>query len=145
MKFRIAVCVVVVAAICGAAGYCLWAQNESTATSNLKKQTGEMAGALKDYATEKKADFQSRMEKRMKDLEPKIEELKKKAQDTAAQGSAKFKAQLKDLEAKHSDVRKRLDRITSSTKDAWTDMKGGMEKAMDDLGAAYEKAKKRYQ
>lgn len=116
----------------------------STATRALRRETSETLAAARGLAAEKTAELRARAEKRLRELEPQIAELKERARKATGDMRARLSDEIGQLETKRADLHKRFDAWTTSSKEAWGDMKVGFEEALDDLDRAYEKAKSRF-
>jgi hypothetical protein len=89
----------------------------------------------KPQAVQVKADYVGSMESKFAEIGAKLDELHSKASDAKEQAAHKYEEVKKHKE----EFAKRLAEIKDSTGDAWTEFKGGLEKALDELKlAAYE-------
>ncbi|GJL79191.1 MAG: hypothetical protein NPINA01_21800 [Nitrospinaceae bacterium] len=73
-----------------------------------------------------------------------IQKLKARAQKASAELKIDYKEDLEEMRAKQEVARKKLDELTHSGDEAWEDLKDGMEKAWNDLGAAVKSAISRF-
>jgi hypothetical protein len=111
-----------------------------TTAADVKKEAGETVDAAKRYANEKKDDFEKRMGDKMKSLRNDVTELKDKAKNGAEKTAD---ATVKDLEAKEKTADAKLSELGKAGSKAWSSLKGGVEKAVDDLDEGVQKAKSR--
>jgi hypothetical protein len=107
-------------------------------------EMAESVGSAKDFAIEKKNAYLKKLEAQLKELEAKTGDLKQKA-STASEGvKAQLAQQLADLDKKREALGQKLQDVKTSSSAAWGDLKDGMDAAMEDLKASFEKAKSRF-
>ncbi len=143
VRSLLAVCAIVTAAACTIAQE-KSPPSESTGTVRLKEESTRMLGAAREFTAEKAKEYRALIDRQLKDLEPQIAELKKKAEDAGEKTRARLAPQLEQLEQKHAALRKKMDKLSTSTREAWGDVSKGMDAAMDDLKKAYKDAKSRF-
>ena len=116
-----------------------------TTASDVKEETLDAAGTLKDYAVDKKDQAVDEASRLMLALDQRIENLQ--AEIDKATGSAKqqMKASLASLKQKREALQARVNDMTDSSSEAWGHAKQGFIDAFDDLQSAYEKAKAEFQ
>ncbi|MBI5017150.1 MAG: hypothetical protein HZB55_16905 [Deltaproteobacteria bacterium] len=97
---------------------------------------------------ESREQYAARVEKEIKGLGARIEELTKKAE--AAGGSARkaskreSKKVLEELKAKKEALERKLGALKLSTGRAWRDLKSGLDEALEDVHKSLERAKNRF-
>lgn len=133
---------VAVLLLCG----CGSAEDATTpsAATRLKKESKEALGAARDVAVEKKDEYSKRFAKQLEAMDKEMEALKAKAKESGAEMRKRYDEQLVELEKKREVLGKRFDEFTSSSKEAWQDMREGLDSAWDDLDKAFQKAKSRF-
>lgn len=119
-------------------------KSEVTA-EDVKKEAKEAADTAERYAIQKKEEYQKDAEERLAGLEKQIDALNAKIGTLGDKAQLEMKETLKELQAKREAVRKKLDELREPTEMAWKDIKSGIEAAMEELAAAYQKAASRFQ
>ena len=113
---------------------------EGTSGKEVKEEVKEAYDATKGYAQEKMQAFQEQMESRLAEYDGKIDQLETKTKEMGEDARAKAEEELTALRQKRDEVSRKLKGLSSSSKDAWEEMKSGINSAMEDLDKAYEKA-----
>jgi hypothetical protein len=110
----------------------------------VTEETREAVQAAKDYSQNQMRDYQDNTETALKGFDRKIEELRVRAESSAANARGEIRAKITELREKKTAAQLKLDELKSSTKDAWGDVKEGMDGAMDDLEDSYKDAASRF-
>ena len=76
----------------------------------------------------------------MRDLDQEIDALKIKVRVQNRADGPQIDQQIDQLELKRTELRLRLMKLKESSGEAWKDMKGGIDRALNDLDVAYEQA-----
>lgn len=93
--------------------------------------------------TEKQA-FQQKLEAQLGEWDAKLEELKSKAQEAKAEIRADYEKQLEILASKRDMARTKVLELRQRTEGAWEDLKGGTEKAWDEMRKALDHIASRF-
>ena len=93
--------------------------------------------------TEKQA-FQQKLEAQLKEWDAKLEELKSKAQDAKTEIQADYEKQLAILASKRDLARTKVLELRQRTEGAWDDLKGGTEKAWEEMRKALDHIASRF-
>lgn len=93
--------------------------------------------------TEKQA-FQQRLEMQLREWDAKLEELKSKAQDAKTEIQSDYEKQLEILTSKRDMARTKALELRQRTEGAWKDLKGGTEKAWDEMRKALDHIASRF-
>lgn len=93
--------------------------------------------------TEKQA-FQQKLEAQLREWDAKFEELKSKAQDAKTEIRADYEKQLEILASKRDLARTKALELRQRTEGAWKDLKGGTEKAWDEMRKALDHIASRF-
>jgi hypothetical protein len=118
----------------------LLAEPAKTTATDVKNKAGETVDTARRYASEKKDEFEKRMGDKMKSLRDDVTELKDKAKNGAEKTADDT---VKDLEAKEKTADAKLGELGKAGGKAWSSLKAGVEKAVDDLDEGVQKAKSR--
>ena len=84
--------------------------------------------------------FREQTEARLAEYEKEIDQLQAKAEKFEGDAKAKAEQQLTALRQKRDVVSEKLKELSSSSANAWEQIKSGIDAAMEDLGKAYKKA-----
>lgn len=109
-------------------------------SQTLRGRAEEAASKGRERAKEASEQYAAEAKSRLQDLDKRIGELRSESEH-AARG---VRERLSALEKKRAEAVRQFDRLSSSSKEAWQDVKGGMERALGDLKEAYDKAKAHY-
>lgn len=118
--------------------------SDTKAKDEVRREIGEAYEATRDYLSKKKSDVGSEFDQRLKVLERDIEELREKAAATGEKGREKAEDTLAALKEKQDDVRKKFEEFKAAGAEMKQEAGVRLEKALEDLDAAYRKAKERY-
>jgi len=116
------------------------AEKEDTTAEDVKKETKEAVETARAYTEEQRAKYMAEMMDKLESYEEQINELEMEARDTGDEARMAMEERLQTLRDKRDDMSERLDEMRSAGGDAWMEMKKGMDKAMDEMSKAYEKA-----
>jgi len=107
---------------------------------DVKKEAKEAYDTTKAYTQEQMQAFREQTEARLAEYEQEIDQLQAKAEKLEGDAKAKGEQQLTALRQKRDAVSKKLKELSSSSGNAWEQIKSGIDAAMEDLGNAYKKA-----
>jgi uncharacterized protein YlxW (UPF0749 family) len=115
-------------------------QGKSTAVTkeDVKKKATEAYDTTKAYTQEQA--FREQTEARLAEYEKEIDQLQAKTEKLEGDAKAKADQQLTALRQKRDAVSEKLKELSSSSANAWEQIKSGIEAALEDLGNAYKKA-----
>jgi hypothetical protein len=98
-----------------------------------------------DYTYEKKEEYQRALAAQMRELDPKIDELKAKAGRASDTVKAEFARDMEALDRQKAVLAQTMETVKASSASAWNDVKAGANSAMDSVRQTYEKAKSHFQ
>ena len=107
---------------------------------DVKKEAKEAYDTTKAYTQEQMQAFREKTETRLAEYKKEIDQLQAKAEKLGDDAKAKAEQQLTALRQKRDKVSEKLKVLSSSSGNAWEQVKSGVDEAMDDLGNAYKKA-----
>ena len=107
---------------------------------DVKKETKEAYDATKAYTQEQIQAFREQTESKLAEYEKEIDQLQAKAEKLGGDAKAKAEQQLTALRQMYDEVSEKLKALSSSSGNAWEQIKSGIDAAMEDLGNAYKKA-----
>lgn len=112
-------------------------------TADLKKKVQETLEAARNYTYDRKDEYAQKLQGVADDLNKKIAELKVQAEQAGAEAKARLQPQIDELRRKSETVQKQLDKVKAATPAVWNDIKSGVNKALEELQDAFEKARER--
>jgi nucleotide-binding universal stress UspA family protein len=98
----------------------------------------------KEIILKKKKEYQEKIEAQLKEWEPKIEALKAKADSAKSDAQTIYKEQIENLRQKQDAARGKLKELKDSGEEAWEEVKGGVDKAIEDIKEAFSRAKAKF-
>lgn len=93
---------------------------------------------------EDKSAYEQKQQARLDEWAAEIEKLKAKAKRADAEAKIKLDEEIKEAEAMRAKVEDKLEELRSSTGDAWTDVKRGLDDAAESLGKSLRAAVSRF-
>jgi hypothetical protein len=117
------------------------AQSKPAAMSreNVTKEVKEAYSSAKAYTEEQMLAFREQTETRLTEYGKGIDQLQAKTEKLAGDAKTKAEQQLTVLRQKRDAVSEKLKELGSSSKNAWEQLKSGVDTAMEDLGNTYKK------
>ena len=117
-------------------------QSKSATVSkeDVKKEVKEAYDATKAYTLEQMQAFREQTETRLAEYKKEIDQLQVMAEKLEGDAKAKAEQQLTALRQKRDEVSEKLKDLSSSSGNAWEQLKSDIDAAMEDLGNAYKKA-----
>ena len=107
---------------------------------DVKEEAMEAYDTAKAYTQEQMQAFHEQMVTRLAKYNDDIDRLQANAEKLGGDAKLKAEQQLTALRQKRDEVSEKLKDLSSSSGDAWEQLKSGIDAAMDDLGNAYKKA-----
>ena len=115
-------------------------KSATVSKEDVKKEVKEAYDATKAYTQEQMQAFQEQTEIRLAEYKKEVDQLQAKAEKLEGDAKAKAEQQLTALRQKRDEVSEKLKDLSSSSGNAWEQLKLGIDAAMEDLGNAYKKA-----
>ena len=109
-----------------------------TTAADVKKEAAQTVDTTKKYANEKKEEFEARIGDKLKSLKDDVTKLKDQAKDGAKKTAD---TTLKELDDKEKKADAKLSELSKAGSKAWSSLKGGVEKAVEDLDQGVQSAK----
>jgi predicted small lipoprotein YifL len=107
---------------------------------DVKKEAKEAYDTTKAYTQEQMQAFREQTEIKLNEYKDEIDKLQAKAEKMGGDAKAKADEQLTALNQKREVVAEKLKELSSSSGNAWEQLKIGIDAALEDLGNAYKKA-----
>ncbi|MGD8251127.1 MAG: hypothetical protein PVF20_02390 [Desulfobacterales bacterium] len=119
-------------------------QTEDTAETVTKEEVKEEikeAGEATASLTKQEMDaFAARVEGQLESLDGKMKDLQHQAEELESDAKAAVVRKLEELRKKKDAAQEQLDRLKSSSADAWAALKIGLENAITELDRAMDEA-----
>ncbi len=96
------------------------------------------------HTTQNIDTYKANLEGKIKEWNAETDKLQAKAQQAGADAQAKFRDHMAAIRERESEARKKLTEFGNATKSAGDEIKVGLEKAVNDLGAAVDKARAQF-
>ena len=93
-----------------------------------------------ESASQQRKDYQEKAEAELRELNQRIEALNAKAAPRAKAARKEVERQIAELDHKRAALQQQLEKFKHSSQAAWRDMKPGIDSALKDLDAAYQRA-----
>ena len=84
------------------------------------------------------------IEAKLEELDAEIRKLKARAKEESAQAELKLNEMMDQYRADRQDLEKKLGALQKSSGTAWNDMQEGIDRALGELKASFEKASSRF-
>ena len=81
----------------------------------------------------------------IKEMKAKMLMLEARTEKSGAQFKARYLKRMSEMKTKFDDVEKKLDQISTSTGDAWDEIRTGIDKSMSELRDGFENATKQFE
>ena len=94
---------------------------------------------------EGKKELIEKVKAQLRELEPHLEKFQGKARIAKAETAVKYEKIMLELREKKSGLEERLKELRDAGEGSWTALKGGIEKASQDIKKAFDEAKKHFQ
>jgi predicted small lipoprotein YifL/ElaB/YqjD/DUF883 family membrane-anchored ribosome-binding protein len=115
-------------------------KSATVSKEDVKNKVEEAYDTTKTYTQEQMQAFGEQTEARLAEYKKEIDQLQAKAEKLEGDAKAKAEQQLTALRQKRDEVSEKLKDLSSSSGNAWEQLKSGIDAAMEDLGNAYKKA-----
>ncbi len=102
------------------------------------------AAPLANALSETKDEFMTSMDKKLADLDAKMAELAQKSEGYKDAAKVEADKALVTLREQRDKAKQKCDEARTTTADSWKDLKAGVELAINELEAAYENAKSKF-
>jgi TolA-binding protein len=102
-----------------------------------------------ERASRERQRYQDQIEAKLRELDREIDALTSRIKEESSEDRTKARQQeyrikvqqqMAELRRKRDTTQRQLDRLQNSSQDAWKDMKVGIDAALQDLQAAYDRA-----
>ena len=107
---------------------------------DVKREAKEAYDTTKAYTQEQMQAFREQTEIKLNEYKEEFNQLQAKAEKMGGEAKAKADEQLTALHQKREVVAEKLKELSSSSGNAWEQLKTGIDAALEDLGNAYKKA-----
>jgi len=91
-----------------------------------------------------KEAYQQKLQAQLDEWDAKLDALSAKAREFTADARIGYENELETLRTKRASARKTLEELGARGENAWEDMKDGLERLRDDMGATLERLGARF-
>ncbi|HLY60575.1 MAG TPA: hypothetical protein VKV95_07385 [Terriglobia bacterium] len=112
------------------------AANAKQAAARPKERT--------ENGTSERQQYQDKIEEKLRELDHEIADLKERSAKEGRNAGKEIDQQMPELERRYQIARQKFEKFRDSSGGAWQDMKAGIDAAMKDLEAAYDRASTHY-
>lgn len=109
-----------------------------------KKKVVETYAATKEYTIEQKEEFTTALKSELNDLDKDISSMKASAAKESDQARKDIDAQIVKLEAQRKDLGHQIDRLSTATSSAWTEIRTGVQSAFKEVKSSINRASEKY-
>lgn len=93
---------------------------------------------------ENKQAYQDKMDAELREWQAKIDLLKVKAEKAEASQKLKYQEEIDALQTKKQQLQEKIKALRTTSEDAWSEVKSGVDKAWNDLKSAVDRARERF-
>lgn len=119
---------------------CSGDDEQKVTAEQVKKQAQEAVNTAVAYTKQQKDELMAKFNEQYDSLMKQGDELMAKAKEQAAAGQEKAKQVLADLQEKQKAVQEKMAAMKDAGAEAWAQAKPELEKALENLKEAYNKA-----
>jgi len=112
-----------------------WIPGRCQEPASTQQKQGERA-----TAGQQKDSYEEKAEARLRELKRQIDDLNAKASKQGSEARKQFDRQMADLDRQRVTVQRQLEKLKTSSQQAWRDMKPNLDAAMKNLETAYQRA-----
>jgi DNA repair exonuclease SbcCD ATPase subunit len=116
------------------------AGDQPVGADKVAKEAQEALEAAKEYTAQQKEAFQRKAHEELVAIQKQIIALQGKVGEASAATRAELQKSLAELERKKDAAKDRLDELRAATDAKWTELKSGVNAAIDELKESYRKA-----
>ena len=110
----------------------------------VKKKAVETYTATKEYTIEQKNEFVSSLKNELNELDRDIAVMKAKASTKTDEANKEIKLQIESLEKKRAELNVKIDKLSSASKSAWTELRLGVQSALKEMKTSFNKATEKF-
>lgn len=98
----------------------------------------------KEYLKDKRDDFRVAIDRRLADMDLKLDEYERKAAANKADAKKETERTVNALREQRNKLKESYGELKDETRSGWNDLKNGFDKAMDELEKAFKDAKAKF-
>jgi hypothetical protein len=107
---------------------------------DVKQEAGEAVETTEAYLDQRKDEYIKQVEVKMEDIGVKTVELENLLAEETTETKEDLNEKIQGLKKKQEELQKKIDELKSSSAEEWEEFKTVIDKALDDLERAYDKA-----
>jgi TolA-binding protein len=109
-------------------------------SEDVRHDAGKAVDTATEFSQQTKAEFQKKLEVRLKELDAEMVVLREKGRDLKDEAKMKWEEKLVELETKRDTARAKLAEVGESSAEAWKDLQKGAQAAWNDMDKAFSEA-----
>lgn len=111
---------------------------------NVKKKAVDTYVATQEYTIEQKNEFVTGLKSELSELDKDIAVMKTKAAAKTDEAGKEIKLQVESLEKKRAELNLKIDKLSSASKSAWTELRSGVQSAFKEMKTSFNKASEKF-
>jgi prefoldin subunit 5 len=111
---------------------------------NVKKKAVDTYVATKEYTIEQKNEFVTGLKSELSELDKDIAVMKTKAAAKTDEAGKEIKLQVESIEKKRAELNLKIDKLSSASKSAWTELRSGVQSAFKEMKTSFNKASEKF-
>ncbi|MCD4785715.1 MAG: hypothetical protein K8T10_17980 [Candidatus Eremiobacteraeota bacterium] len=121
-------------------------QTGTVSKEEVQKKGVEALETTSAYLKEQKDIYLDELGKKLDEYDKQIDEIKKQTESQMTDDEKeKFQKKMEDLQNKRKELEDKIEKLKVAGKEAWQDLKPGIDEAVKDLDKSYDKALKEFQ
>lgn len=116
----------------------------SYSIEDAKQDVKESLDSITDYSKEKKTKFEKMVQEKIKDLDREMDHLGQECRKLGEESRTKMSRHLAKLQTEREMLEARLKSMGTQTDNAWIELKGGIQKAWNELNDSFGSAIDQY-
>lgn len=120
-------------------------RGKGVTAEDVKKEAEEAVGTAAQYTMQKKEEYRKEMEEKLAKLDSQIDELNADIRELGEKAKPEMQSAMQDLKEKREAANKKLAELKEASEAAWADIKRGLDASVQDLEAAYQRAKTHFE
>ena len=116
-------------------------ETTSQQLDKVQEKTAEAAQDMKEYTYAQKAEFTSRMQSQLTDINKDLDQLAAKIEKSSDAVKAEARPKLQSLRNQAAQLNKQLEEVKNATESTWDSVKAGSKKAFNELKDGFNQAR----
>ena len=95
-------------------------------------------GTALDSWSQEMETYRTATRERLREIDGWIDDLKERAKTASGDAKARFDRAIQDLEPRRRDVERRLDQLSTATRETWADAKTSIQSGIDEMRRTWD-------